>query len=959
MASLDEQFEAASEHFASIFASVPQKKQLELYALWNQAVKGDLDLSKPAPSSMNLRKAAKWNARKRLIGIKAEQAKKMYVTKVRQMDPDWTVGDTGLDKDDSVVPQLKSKAEKSSKSSKTKLTKRFSRSSKNKMFGQPSKELQKEFEKATEFAKKSSLFRDKTSFTLLSAYYKQATRGPNTVPAPRGFSRDKYARWRQWASLLDMTKEEAMSKYIAHVKRFAPEFEKDVRSREEHDAEARQRETELVLQASGRNLVPDLSDSELKFDASTQMVGEKEISKIVTSAAEAGGIVYVLTGASGFIGTWLVGELLDRNPNSVIFSLTRPSSKGKLLAKIADKFGEDAASRVFPVEADISQPRMGLDKAVYQAFMKGKTGVDHFFHVAASYDLSASDEDNAKANVDGTTYAVNFANDLQNAFATRFHYVSSIAVAGNYSGIFFEDQLQEGQSFDNAYSRTKYEAEVIVRNKAKGSLRIYRPGIVVGDSQTGVAEKVDGIYYWMEPIQYMRRILPGSAVIPCVEGNSINIVPVDFVVQAMDAIAHNDDPSLDGKAFALVDSNPGTLIETLNTLAKAAHAPSFSSRIPSFIEAVIPGRFWQSVKSISLLANSPAWLARSVWQIPETAVAYIENDTDYDDTETRAALEGTGIRCPPFKAYCWKLWDFFERQMRLDRPQALRQAVRGKVVVVTGASDGIGKVLSVRLGRAGAHVVLVARSKDKLQDTKKEIESAGGTADMFAADLSREDSTYAMIDAVNKKYGACDVLVNNAGRSIRRSIEYHTRDRFHDFQRLMELNFYGSMRTTLGFLPGMRKKRYGHILNVSTIAELTLVPRFAAYVASKSALTSSSSILAHEVAPDNVSVSNVFMPLVATKMLAGNDYVVDLLTPEQACQLIEKAIVTKQRRVETSLGWWLRLGHLVAPTLTSSILTVYYRLEPEKPPKGQEVSPTAQGDKEQLRAIQRLFSGAI
>jgi len=340
-------------------------------------------------------------------------------------------------------------------------------------------------------------------------------------------------------------------------------------------------------------------------------------------------------------------------------------------------------------------------------------------------------------------------------------------------------------------------------------------------------------------------------------------------------------------------------------------------------------------------------------------------NTDYDDTETRAALEGTGIRCPRFDKYAWRLWDYYVRFLdpRLEKPSALRGAVGGKIVMITGASDGIGKTVALRIAKAGAHVLLVARSLDKLEAVLTEIEAHGGTADIFTADLSQDTSTYEMLDKVQKRYGAVDILVNNAGRSIRRSVEFQTRDRFHDFERLMNLNFYGSIRVTLDLLRGMRERKKGQIINVGSISQQTFVGRFAAYVASKSALTESMKCIASEVAADNIKVSNVFMPLVRTNMVTGPgaskyDHL-DLLTPDQAAEMIERAMVTKEPRVESSLGKYVSWGHMLAPTLTTSVLNALYRMEPEQPPKGKEYSASADGDTGQLRAIRRLFAGAV
>lgn len=158
----------------------------------------------------------------------------------------------------------------------------------------------------------------------------------------------------------------------------------------------------------------------------------------------------------------------------------------------------------------------------------------------------------------------------------------------------------------------------------------------------------------------------------------------------------------------------------------------------------------------------------------------------------------------------------------------------------------------------------------------------------------------------------------------------------------------------------MRQRKAGQIINISSISVQTEISRFSAYAGSKAALDACSASIAVECAPDNVVFTTIFMPLVKTGMLSGNDYDhLDVLTPEQASQLIERAMVTKERRIETSMGWWARLGHLLAPSFTQSILTLQYQMEPEAPPKGKAVSASAQGDKSQLQGVRRLFAGAF
>src|SRR5207253_6862367 len=170
--------------------------------------------------------------------------------------------------------------------------------------------------------------------------------------------------------------------------------------------------------------------------------------------------------------------------------------------------------------------------------------------------------------IQGTRYAVEFAEAVN---AGTFHHVSSIAAAGLYDGTFFEDMFEEAENLDHPYFRTKHDSEGVVRRECKRPWRIYRPAIVVGHSQTGEIDKIDGPYYFFKLIQKMRQMLPPWVPTIGIEGGRINIVPVDFVADALDFLAHKK--GLDGKCFHLTDPDPHRIGEVLNIFARAAHAP--------------------------------------------------------------------------------------------------------------------------------------------------------------------------------------------------------------------------------------------------------------------------------------------------------------------------------------------------------------------------------------------------
>ncbi|MCW2989292.1 MAG: 3-oxoacyl-[acyl-carrier protein] reductase, partial [Solirubrobacterales bacterium] len=260
----------------------------------------------------------------------------------------------------------------------------------------------------------------------------------------------------------------------------------------------------------------------------------------------------------------------------------------------------------------------------------------------------------------------------------------------------------------------------------------------------------------------------------------------------------------------------------------------------------------------------------------------------------------------------------------------LSGAVRGKIVLITGASSGIGKATAVKVADAGATVLLVARSVEKLEETRDEIVAAGGSAHIHRCDLADIEDIERMAEEVLAYHGHVDILVNNAGRSIRRSVAL-SYDRFHDYERTIQLNYLGALRLILALLPTMRARKSGHIINISSIGTQTNPPRFSAYVASKAALDAFSRVIASEMVEDKISITTINMPLVRTPMIAPTRMydMFPAITPEEAAEMIAKAMVNRPKKVATKLGNFGELLYAVAPKASDTILNTAYKLFPD------------------------------
>ena len=655
---------------------------------------------------------------------------------------------------------------------------------------------------------------------------------------------------------------------------------------------------------------------------------------------------YLVTGATGFIGSNLVQRLLARGES--VHAIVREGSRERFEATAQHWPGGE---KLKLVSGDLLEPMMGVSEE-WIAEHRGK--IDHAFHLAAIYDMTASEARNEELNTGGTAHLLELVAELQPG---TLHHVSSVAVAGSYEGVFTEQMFDEGQTLPSPYHRTKFESEKLVRDLSAVPWRIYRPAVVIGDSRTGKIDKVDGPYYFFKAIRRARNVLPSWLPLIGPEIGETNIVPVDFVADAIVEIAHK--PGLDGNAFHLASPRMMSSAEALNDFAKAANAPHLALRLP-------PGPLDPlTAQTNALLRSLPGvtTVAETVldeFGIPTEVLEHTGFSCSFDTTQTDAALAGSGIEVPPLADYAQVIWDYWENHLDAGgfASSSLRAALNGRTVVITGGSSGIGRSAALEIAAAGGTPLLVARSLDKLEEVKAEIELAGGSAYCYSADLSDIESIDELVATILAEHASVDMIVNNAGRSIRRSLA-HSLDRFHDYERTMQLNYFGAIRLVMGFIPHMQQRHFGHIVNVSSIGVQASPPRFSAYVASKSALDAWTRVVSSELVGDNITFTTIHMPLVRTPMIAPTKMYdhFPAISPDEAGAMVCNALQHKPKQINTKLGTVAEVGYALAPKLLDQILNAAFRVFPESAASsGRDAAPEQKASIEQI-AMANLMKG--
>ena len=585
------------------------------------------------------------------------------------------------------------------------------------------------------------------------------------------------------------------------------------------------------------------------------------------------GMNYVVTGGTGFIGRRAVARLLETDPDATVWVLVRRNSLSRF-----ERLTADWGDRVLPLVGDLAAPDLGLTPG--QLAELGT--IDHVVHAAAIYDLTVGEDEQRTANVEGTRGVIALTRKL----GAALHHIS------------------------------KVEAEQLVRDARGLRYRIYRPAVVVGDSRTGDMDKIDGPYYFFGALAAIAR-LPRLTPMALPDTGRTNIVPVDYVVDALVALIGL--PDRDGQTFHLTAPHSIGLPGIYRAVAPAAGLPPMRAALPRAVAAPFlnprgRARVWRNMLATQL-------------GIPPEILDVVDLAPTFTAENTVEALRGTGISVPEFSSYAPTLWRYWAEHLDPDRARRTGDGhpLAGRHVVITGASSGIGRASAIAVAARGATVFALARNAEALDELVAQIRADGGQAYAFTCDVTDSNSVDACVKDVLGQFGHVDYLVNNAGRSIRRSVDAST-DRLHDYERVMAVNYFGAVRMVLALLPHWRERRFGHVVNVSSAGVQANSPRYSAYLPSKAALDAFADVVSAETLSDHVTFTTIHMPLVSTPMITPSHRLnpVPAISAEHAAAMVVRGLVDKPVRIDTPLGTVADLGTYVTPKLTRRILHQLY-----------------------------------
>ncbi|MBX6381658.1 MAG: SDR family NAD(P)-dependent oxidoreductase [Microbispora sp.] len=627
---------------------------------------------------------------------------------------------------------------------------------------------------------------------------------------------------------------------------------------------------------------------------------------------------FLVTGASGFLGRRLILELRTTHPGTPLWALVRAPSQPAFRRWLAEN--RVPADGLVIVDADLTLENCGLDDHVLDRLRAHEVSV---YHCAAHYDLANDDPGlNWKTNVEGTERVLRLAESVG---AVSVNHASTVAVAGDYRGVWTEDHLPEATRWHNEYSRTKHQAERLVLESSVPATRVFRYGVLVGDAATGTYFKNDGVYSFFRAIKAISGLVPKGMPLPTFGWGRIPICPVDHAARATVALADAAGPG--HSVFHIFEDEVPRADDLMRMVYRAAgHGRSLNAGWAGHLVQW----FTERARHDSVLTN----LKNDVRDIlaeaglPTFLLNELNQPTQFTNRATAARLRALGIRSTRFERYAPRLWHGWLAATAVESREKADGFFRGKHVLMTGATSGIGRSIFRKVLDRGAAVLVLGRNKEKLDEALSGVPAeAAGRVRFVECDLLDDESISRALREIGDSGVPVDVFIHSAGVSIDRSFLDMSVD-LGEVSRMTQVNFLAPLRIMRAVLPGMLGRADARIASLSSISTQMNIPGFGPYAATKRALDQVFGALPTELLSKGVSFTTVRLPLVKSPMTRLNLRLrnAPMQSESAAAELVLSAVAEGRPVAGVPLGRALEVLGVLHPRLASLVSNLGWKV---------------------------------
>ncbi|MBR0838852.1 SDR family NAD(P)-dependent oxidoreductase [Bradyrhizobium liaoningense] len=628
--------------------------------------------------------------------------------------------------------------------------------------------------------------------------------------------------------------------------------------------------------------------------------------------------VFVVTGASGFLGKQLLIELACRSSARHVFALVGKSDPATLRNWLRARNVVPANLTVLPAQIHASDCGVSLE-----ALGEFRNCDIHVIHCAAHYDLDDDDWNKCfDTNVTGTANAIALARRIG---AVSFNLVSTIAVAGEYPGVWTESHFREAKRWSNNYGRTKYQAEGLVREAGLPATKIFRLGVLVGDTQTGTYFKPDGIYKFFPALNGALRYLPSGMPLPSIGWANIPICPVDHAARVIASLATQANTGL--SVHHVFEDTSYSVDDILEIFVKSADhdgfvVPTGSSHILTWL-----GELTRHDRVLDRLKDELLDALKEL-DVPTNLLKELRQPTQFINVETSRRLASMGITSPELPDYAPRLWRAWQAGRTIQRRHQTATHFEDRNVLLTGGTSGIGKAIARKLALRKANIVVLARNRDAFEKLRISLGNPGVEKLRFIdCDLLNDSAISDALAELSRDKWIPDVFIHAAGLSVAREF-LKMSAQADETKRMTQVNFLSAVTLLRSLLPGMIDRGGGHVVALSSISSEMDVAEYASYSASKTALDQFFTSLRSELLGKGIRFGTLHLPLVKSPMTNRNIKLRNfpMMSEDAAASRVIEAILAGRFRTSMPYGKVFAVMKSIFPRGSLVLSTVMWRI---------------------------------